>query len=296
MDTTPSSQLPGIYRRRIGDIVVTAISDGHVDASYDMMRDIPPSEAEGILRGAFQIAPPRISVNCFVVHAAGRTALVDTGSGNSMGDQLGKLPQNLALAGVPAAAIDTVILTHMHPDHSNGLASPTGEAHFPAAELVVSEADVRHWHDDAAMSAASERHRERFFKAAREQIKPYWNRRRDAVGEVFPGVVAMPLPGHTPGHTGYTISSRGASLLIWGDIVHLPDIQVRRPEVYVDPDSDPVAAVATRRRIFETAAREGWLVAGMHMHFPGFLHLTGNAQQGYHLVPEAWHHVLTDPA
>jgi glyoxylase-like metal-dependent hydrolase (beta-lactamase superfamily II) len=296
MDTTPSSQVPGIYRRRIGDIVVTAISDGHVDASYEMMRDMPPSEAESILRGAFQAAPPRISVNCFVIHSAGRTALVDTGSGISMGDQLGKLPQNLALAGVSAAAIDTVILTHMHPDHSNGLTSPNGDAHFASAELVVSETDVKHWHDDAAMSAANERHRERFFKAAREQIKPYWARRRDAVGEVFPGVFAMPLPGHTPGHTGYTISSSGDSLLIWGDIVHLPDIQVRRPEVYVEPDGDPQAAVATRRRIFETASRDRLLVAGMHMHFPGFLHLTGDAQQGYHLVPEAWRHVMADPA
>jgi len=287
MDTTPLNQVPGIYRRRIGDIVVTAISDGHVDASYEMMRDISPSEAEGILRGSFQFAPPRISVNCFVVDSAGRTALVDTGSGISMGDQLGKLPQNLALAGIPAAAVDTVILTHMHPDHSNGLASAAGEAHFPNADLVVSETDVAHWHDDAAMGAASARHRERFFKAARGQIKPYWHRRRDAVGEVFPGVFAMPLPGHTPGHTGYTISSGGDSLLIWGDIVHVPDIQVRRPEVHVEPDSDHVAAVATRRRIFETVARDRLLVAGMHMHFPGFLHLTGNAQQGYHLVPEA---------
>jgi glyoxylase-like metal-dependent hydrolase (beta-lactamase superfamily II) len=288
--TAPMAQIPGIYRRRIGDIVVTAISDGCVNASFEMMRDITPLEAEGILLDSFRPSPPRISVNCFVIHSAGRVALVDTGCGASMGDNLGKLQRNLAIADIDVGVIDTVLLTHMHPDHSNGLTSDIGEANFPTAELVISEIDVRHWHDDAAMSIASQRHRERFFMGARAQIKPYINRRRDAKGEVFPGVSALPLPGHTPGHTGYVISSGNDTLLIWGDIVHIPDIQVRRPEVHVDPDNDHHAAIATRRRVFEMVSTDRMLVAGMHMHFPGFLHLTGNQQQGYHLAPETWRH------
>ncbi len=288
MIAAPTAQVSGIYRRKFGDIVVTAISDGYVDASYEMMREIPPADAEAILRSAFRPAPPRISVNCFVIHSAGRVALIDTGFGVSMGETGGWLPRNLASAGVDVATIDSVILTHMHPDHSNGLTSPGGVANFPNAELVVSEIDVQHWHDDGAMTIASERHRVRFFMGAREQIKPYLNRRRDNKGEVFPGVTAVPLYGHTPGHTGYVIASGGQSLFIWGDIVHIPDIQVARPEVHVEPDSDPVAAVATRRRIFDMVATDRLLVAGAHMHFPGFLNLAGNAQQGYRLLPEMW--------
>ncbi len=292
MTAAPTTQVPGVYRHKIGDIVVTAISDGHVNAAYEMMRGITPVEAQKILLDSFRPAPPRISVNCFVIHSAGRVALIDTGCGTTMGDQLGLLPANLALAGVAAGDIDTVILTHMHPDHSNGLTTKAGVADFPTAELVVSETDVRHWHDDAAANAASQRHRERFFFGAREQIKPYWDRRRDAVGEVFPGVSALALPGHTPGHTGYMISSGSESLLVWGDIVHLPDVQVERPEVFVDPDSDPAAAVATRRRVFDMVATDRLLVAGMHMHFPGFLNLASTTHQGYRLVPETWNHVL----
>ena len=292
MIAAPTNQIPGIYRRKIGDIALTAISDGYVDRPYDMMRDISALAAEKILRDSFRPTPPRISVNCFVVHSAGRVALIDTGCGVSMGDTVGLLPQHLKAADVSIETIDTVILTHMHPDHSNGLTSPSGERNFPDAELVISETDVKHWHDDAAMNVASARHRERFFLAAREQIKPYHNRRRDAKGEVFPGVTAMPLPGHTPGHTGYMITSGGKDLMIWGDIVHIPDIQARQPEVTVEPDSDPTAAIATRRRILEMTAREKLPIVGMHTHFPGFVYVVGTAQQGYQLVPEMWMQTL----
>jgi glyoxylase-like metal-dependent hydrolase (beta-lactamase superfamily II) len=288
----PSAQIPGIYRRRIGDIVVTAISDGYLDAVYEFMRNIEPKDAERILKEAYRPAPPRVSINCFVIHSAGRVALMETGSGDKMGPTLGKMPENLAKAGIERKSIDTIILTHMHPDHSNGLTDNNGAACFPDVELVVSERDVAHWHDDAGMARATERQKMRFFQWAREQIKPYHNRRRDARGEVFPGVTAMPLYGHTPGHTGYMVASKGESLLIWGDIVHIPDIQTRRPDVWMEPDVDGEAAIATRKRIFDQVATDRQLVAGMHMHFPGFLNLNRRTDGGYELVPEIWQQAL----
>ena len=288
MSTVPDQQIPGIYRRRIGDIVVTAISDGVVYAAFEMMREITPDDAAALLRKRFAPTPPQIAVNCFVIQSAGRTALIDTGCGSTMGDNLGLLPKHLAAAGIAVSDIDTVILTHMHPDHSNGLTSEAGVANFPEAELVVSETDVQHWHDDSAMSIASPRHQERFFRGARFQIQPYMDRRRDNKGEVFPGVTAIPLPGHTPGHSGYVVHSGDENLFIWGDIVHHPEIQIARPEVHVEPDSDHAQAVATRRRTFDMVARDGLLVAGMHTRFPGFMHMTGDATTGYEIHPEMW--------
>jgi len=288
MADAPSSQIPGVYRRRIGDIVVTAISDGYLDGAYEFMRDITPQDAERILKESFRPAPPRISINCFVIHSAGRLALVETGSGNSMGPTLGKMPQNLVAAGIDTKSIDTLLLTHMHPDHSNGLTDENGVAKFPHVELVVAERDVAHWFDDAAMARATERQQMRFFRWAREQIAPYQKQRRDAKGEVFPGVTAEPIPGHTPGHTAYRIASKGEQLLIWGDIVHIPDIQTRRPDVYMEPDVDGAAAIAMRKRVFDIVATDRLLAAGMHMHFPGFLNLNRRAGGGYELVPEIW--------
>ena len=147
---------------------------------------------------------------------------------------------------------------------------------------------MKHWHDDAEMAKVTERQKMRFFQWARDQSKPYLDRRRDAKGEVFPGVTAVPLYGHTPGHTGYLVSSKGEQLLIWGDITHIPDIQTRRPEVYMEPDVDAQAAIATRKRTMDMVATDRMLAAGMHMHFPGFLNLNKRPGGGYDLVPEIW--------
>src|SRR5262249_53295451 len=94
--SVPTAQIPGVYHRRIGDIVVTAISDGYLDASYDFTRNITPQDAESILKEAHRVAPPRVSINVFVIRSAGRIALVDTGAQNSMGPTLGQMPKNLA--------------------------------------------------------------------------------------------------------------------------------------------------------------------------------------------------------
>jgi glyoxylase-like metal-dependent hydrolase (beta-lactamase superfamily II) len=289
MVQVPTQQIPGVYHRRIGDIVVTALSDGYLDGAVEVLQNISPGDATRMLHARF-LPARRTSVNCYLVHSAGRLALIETGSGDYLLPTAGKLQQNLRAAGVDPAAIETVILTHMHPDHSAGLTDPkTGTKLFPNAELVVHENEPRHWMDDGAMSRASERAKKLYFACAREQIAPYHNRTRTFSGatEVFPGVRSMPLHGHTPGHSGYMIESGGRSLLIWGDIVHVPDIQIPRPEVTIEFDTDPHAAAATRRRVFDMVSNDGQLVAGMHMHFPGFAHVVKQGD-GYLMMPEPW--------
>ncbi|HUA76714.1 MAG TPA: MBL fold metallo-hydrolase [Acetobacteraceae bacterium] len=301
MVAPPKHQIPGVYHRRIGEIVVTALSDGYLDSPLDMLRNITVEESSRMLRAAFRPELPgipgggrRTSVNCYAIHSAGRLALIDTGSGSYLLPTAGRLMQNLVAAGIDPAAVERVILTHMHPDHSAGLTEmPSGRRNFPNAELVVHENEPRHWNDDAAMARAEERAKRLYFGAAREQMAPYGDRLKTFSGpdEVFPGVTAMPLTGHTPGHTGYMIESGGARLLIWGDICHVPEIQIPRPEVTIAFDTDPEAAEATRRRVLEMVAAERLLIAGMHVHFPGFAHV-GRTETGYTLVPEAWDQAL----
>jgi glyoxylase-like metal-dependent hydrolase (beta-lactamase superfamily II) len=285
--TIPEKQVPGVYHRRVGDIIVTALSDGYLDAPYTVMR-MTPQDADAILAGHFRPSPPRIAVNAFAIYSGDRLALIETGSGSSMGPTLGWLPQNLSLAAIDPAQIDTILLTHVHPDHSNGLVGDAGEINFPAAELRVHEDEVAHWHDDGQMARATERQRVRYFEAARRQLAPYRDRLRTfRKGEVFPGITAIPIPGHTPGHTAFLIQSGGESLLIWGDTVHVPEIQVARPDVTMEFDTDPNAAAAMRRHVFDMAVSNGLLIAGMHLHFPTFGRMAKRAGD-YVLVPEAW--------
>ena len=293
----PAHQIPGVYRRRVGEIILTALSDGYLDSPLDMLRNITVEESSRLLHEAFRPELPgiegggrRTSVNCYAIHSAGRLALIETGSGNYLQRTAGQLARNLAAAGIDPASVERVILTHMHPDHSAGLTEmPSGRRNFPNAELFVHENEPRHWHDDAAMARASERAKKLYFQAAREQMAPYRDRLKtfsDAI-EVFPGVTAMPLAGHTPGHTGYMIASGSERLLIWGDICHVPEIQIPRPEVTIEFDTDPKAAEATRRRVLEMVARERLPIAGMHVHFPGFAHVA-RANGSFTLVPESW--------
>lgn len=286
------SQIPGVYHRMIGEIAVTAISDGYFDGDLSMMRDVAIDAARTVLDAAFR-PPCRISVNTFLINSNGRLAIIDTGSGNNLAPTVGRVLGNLSAAGVAPSRIDTVLLTHIHPDHSGGLTDiTTGKSHFPNAELAMHENESRHWLNDAEMAKAGELEQKLHFQAAREQVASYKSRTRlFASGEVFPGVFAVPSAGHTPGHTAYLVASGSQQLMIWGDTVHVPEVQVAYPEAGVIFDTDPTSADAARRRMFDRVAADKILVAGMHLHYPSFCHL---AREGdaYRLYPEPWVHEL----
>src|SRR5437899_1555351 len=120
MNAQPARQIPGVYHRKIGDIVVTTISDGYLDGTLEVMRNVDLDKARQILTDSFRPAR-RTSVNTFLIHSKGRTAIVDTGSGNYMQPTAGFVQRSLAAAGIDPKSIDTVLLTDMHPDHSAGL-------------------------------------------------------------------------------------------------------------------------------------------------------------------------------
>ncbi|MCZ7659751.1 MAG: MBL fold metallo-hydrolase [Xanthobacteraceae bacterium] len=291
MSEIDQDQVPGIYHHRIGDILVTALSDGYLDVPLDAIRNFPVDQARDVLTANCRPVAPRCSVNAFLVRSGGRLALIETGSGNTMGPTLGWLPKNLRRLGIDPAKIETVLLTHMHPDHSNGLTDDAGAPLFPECELVLHEEEVAHWHDDARMARVPERQAVRYFQGARIQFAPYRDRARlFRSGEVLPGITAMPIPGHTPGHTAYLISSGSESLLVWGDVVHFPDLQIPHPEACMEFDSDSAAAAATRRRVFDMVATDRLLIVGPHLHFPAFSYLVRDAG-GYRLLPEPWRFV-----
>ena len=213
--------------------------------------------------------------------------LVDTGCGVSMGPTLGMLTDNLRSMRVEPEAIDTVLMTHLHPDHVNGLIDAHGEAVFPKAELVVNEAELNFFRDPDSPGRSPPETLE-FFEGARLAIAPYSDRIRTIRdGPLFPGVTAVTQAGHTPGQTAWLIESGNESVMIWGDVVHMPSLQMAAPQAGTVLDIDREQAIATRKRALDMAATDRIRVAGTHFDFPAIGHIERRTT-GFGFVPEVW--------
>jgi glyoxylase-like metal-dependent hydrolase (beta-lactamase superfamily II) len=288
----PVQQVPAVYHRRLSDLMISTVSDGYVDPPLDAVQVVSQAEVTRLMMAGLGKPTPRISVNMFAVRSAEKTYLVDAGSGTTMGPTCGRLPDNLAAAGIALEEVDAILLTHVHPDHSNGLTSDDGKALFPNAEIIVHEAEMAFWFDDVAMAAATPRSRTRYFEAARFRLAPYKGRIRTfREGEVLPGIAGIPCPGHTPGHAAYRFSSGSEDLLIWGDTVHIPELQVPRPDITMLYDNDQPLAAASRVAMFDLAVRDKLLIGGMHLHFPGFARMT-RENGAYGILTEPWAYTL----
>jgi len=288
-------QVPAIYHRMLGDVLVTALCDGYVAYdNLDIMREPDHAKIKGFLAEQARVSPPVVSINAFLLRYGERIILVDCGSGDIMGPTCGRLPALLELLGIPSTAITDVLLTHVHPDHSNGLTDPSsGRKLFPSATVHVHQAEITHWFDDEQKAKATERQKRVYFDAGRIQLAPYMAdavRTFESECEVLPGITAVPSTGHTPGHTCYILRSRGEAMIIWGDTVHVPEVQLADPDVGMIFDTDSVAGAISRRRILQRCVDEDLLVAGMHIHFPGFARIRTGYNGEFRFVQEQWFH------
>ncbi|HEY9330452.1 MAG TPA: MBL fold metallo-hydrolase [Streptomyces sp.] len=270
--------------RKIGLYTVTAISDGYLTASLDLLTNVDHQEASALQRrGGLNDQSP-MHINSYLVCGAGHTILVDAGAGG-VKQWGGRLKASLPLAGVQPSDIDAVLLTHAHPDHVGGLLDGSGHAVFPNAELLIHQREVAFWQNDANLARANERARGNF-QIARNALGAYGGRLRGfAQGEVLPGISAIPLPGHTEGHTGYLVGAEDQGVFFWGDTVHFPTVQVARPDASVTLDNDPFRAAETRVRVLDMVSAERLIVAGPHLSDRGFARIE-RVSDGYSITDE----------
>ena len=285
MTVQPEAQAPALNRRKVGDFVVTYLSDGFLDGQFGYLQGIEASEAESLLRQAHRPPLPHIAIASYVVQGRGKTVLIDAGTGGFNGWG-GRFPMALAAAGIEADDVDAVLISHGHVDHVGGL-TLHGKPIFTKAEVITNEAEVKFWRDDAIMASAGADAKP-FFDAARLAFDAYAPQLKlVGPGEVLPGIELVPLPGHTPGHSGFRIGSGADRLLIWTDVTHMEDVQIPRPEVTIGFDVDPDQARATRKTLFDEIASDGLAVAGMHLNMPGYLTLERHGSS-YAKVPLPW--------
>lgn len=285
---TAEALRPTVLRRRVGEIEVFALMDGHVAFPPTMLTGFDPSVAEAAALAAhkpFDPAQMLVGINAYLIRTGDRVIAVDTGAPAAMGPTVGGWAGALAATGIAPDQVDTVFLTHLHPDHVGGLADmATGAPSLAKAGLVASEADWAFTHDDAVY-AALPKDVQGFFDLSRAMVAPYAAGKTliQPGAEVAPGLTAVALSGHTPGHLGLRVDSGSESLLIWGDLLHSTAYQFARPEWAFAFDTDQAKAAETRKATLDMVAADQMMVAGMHLDFPGFGYVE-KASEGYRFI------------
>jgi len=283
----------------LGDFEVTTLYDGGGEIDGKLLR-AQPGEVQTLVRK--ELGDPdhiRGAVVGFLVNTGPKLIVVDSGTGGHWGGPtFGHLVANLKTAGYKPEQVDMVLVTHLHADHVAGIYTADGKRAFPNAEVRMAKADSEFWLSEEIAKQAPKEAQE-FFQIARSAAAPYiaagkWHP-FDGAEELAPGVKAYPIPGHTPGHTGYEFTSNGQTLLVWGDVVHVASVQLAKPEIAIVYDIDSPAAVKTRLQLFETLVSNGTLVGGAHMPFPSLGKLRRDGA-GYAWVPALYGDIRQESA
>jgi glyoxylase-like metal-dependent hydrolase (beta-lactamase superfamily II) len=254
-----------------------------------LVKNVEPAEVKRALGESFlpqDVLP--ISFTTLALRTGGKLVLIDTGLGDMGAPTTGVWRRNFRAAGFDPKDVATIIISHFHPDHINGLRLKDGSAVFPNAEVMVPAAEWAFWTDDAKMSAAPEAAKANFQNVRRvfgpmaKDVKQY-----EGGKELVAGVTAMSAPGHTPGHTAYAVTSGQGRLLVMSDTSNHPALFVRHPGWHFAFDMDAAQAEATRRKLLDTAASERMQVSFYHAPFPATGHIAKEGD-GFRLVPAEW--------
>jgi len=288
------TQAAGFHRAKLGDIEVTTINDGFFVrpvagfVKNAMDDDVKAAVDAARLPGNGVFIP----FTTVVVNTGSKLVLIDCGNGDSGAPTSGTWMANFKAAGFDPKDVDTVIISHFHGDHINGVRLKNGTAVFPNAEIMAPAAEWAFWMDDAKMNAAPEAMKgafqnvRRVFGPVSKDVKQF-----DAGKEIVPGITAIAAPGHTPGHNVFMVASGNARMMCLADTTNNPHLFARNPDWQAVFDMNGDEASATRKKLLDMAAAEKARIHLYHAPFPatGFIEKAGS---GYRFEPVIWSSAL----
>ncbi|HEX5664659.1 MAG TPA: MBL fold metallo-hydrolase [Xanthomonadaceae bacterium] len=262
---TPTASHPDVFRFRIGTLDAAALKDGDIDAANDGKTfgvGQPTEQVAALLAAAGQPSDVlHLSIQPLLVRSGTRILLFDTGAADASFARAGRLPATLRAAGVEPSQVSDVFISHRHPDHVGGLLTREGALAFPNAtiHLTAPEWEALQQDRDAAALVAAITPKVAAFQPG---------------AALLPGVVtAVPVDGHTPGHSAYEIASGDERLLYIGDSAHHFVVSVQRPEWTVQYDENAPLAQPSRRALLQRAADDNLRIYAVHFPFPGLGHI-----------------------
>jgi glyoxylase-like metal-dependent hydrolase (beta-lactamase superfamily II) len=287
----------GSFRFGVGQFECVSVSDGALNYPPEsLFSTVPLERVEEALRHldlpTSQVTTP---YTCLYIDTEEHRVLVDTGAGDlgahaadvfpgldHSTSVTGLLLENLRATGIEPSDIDTVIITHAHPDHVGGTLDETGRLVFSDAHYFISQDEWDFWNSELATARAPAI----MVQTARRNLEPLEDRLTlvEDESEIVPGVRTIATFGHTPGHVALSIVSEGSQLLHVSDAVLYP-LHLEHPEWTPVFDMLPEQASASKRRIFDLAAEETALVFAHH--FPPFPNLghVHKRERGWHWQP-----------
>jgi glyoxylase-like metal-dependent hydrolase (beta-lactamase superfamily II) len=264
-------KIDGVESFKVGDLAAQALRDGGMELPNDNKvfgLGRTPEDVAAVLSAAGQ--PPdklALSIQPLLVKSADKVLLFDTGAGTNFGPGAGKLGESLAAAGVDAQSVTDIFISHVHGDHVGGLVNAQGALVFPNATIHLSKPE---W---TFLSGLKPEAAKEIGVANQAALVAAMTPKVDAFApgaDLLPGVVkAVEIKGHTPGHSGYLITSGQDSLLYVGDSMHHFIVSVQKPEWTMAYDGDRDTGAASRAALVAQLADDGQRVYAVHFPFPG---------------------------
>ena len=288
-------QAAGFYRYKVGTHEVTVATDGVNKFRFPDTFVVNKNRDE-VNAGWAQLYGTKdemvVPYSPIAVNTGSKLVVIDTGTGEANLERSkgmsGQFHSNLKAAGIQADQVDTVIISHFHGDHINGLLDKDNKLAFPKAEILVPAPEWKYFMDDAEMGKqTSERMKgvfaglRRVFDALGRKVTQY-----EAGKEVAPGITSVATYGHTPGHMSFVIAQGNSKVFVQSDVTNNP-LFVRNPGWHLMFDQDAQMAEATRRKTYDMVVAEKMMVQGFHYPFPALAHIEKSGN-GYREVPVPW--------
>jgi glyoxylase-like metal-dependent hydrolase (beta-lactamase superfamily II) len=285
------AQVPGFYRFSLGQFQITVVSDGTISfPCEELWPEAAKEDRDAVLAGDFQPTDnATLQVNVLAVNTGDRLVLIDAGSRGKFQPTASRLLENLAAAEIKPEQVDTILITHFHPDHLWGVSDDNdAERTFPNAEYVIGEAEWNFWMQPQH-PLANDAFWEQVYSQNMKTVATIKDRVRTVKpnGEVVTGITTIATPGHTPGHTSVHIASGSDDLLCTADVVGNRAVGFQRPDWRGGFDLDLEQGAKTRRAFLERCESEKAFVSSYHLPFPGLGHIA-RAGTAFHWVPSDW--------